>query len=115
MLKLTRSAIHAEDAFKREEEEGGWLEIYGETGPTANSGTGTPAQKGASIYEYRWAIGLLVSFDSVEAEGVATTDQSKGLLSNAVFHYMQSGDNISDIWIPAENDFLSLSLAPASS
>src|SRR5690349_750939 len=59
MLKLIRSAIRAEDAFKREEEKAGWLEIYGETEPTVSSGTGTPSEKGAGLYEYRWGMGHL--------------------------------------------------------
>lgn len=274
MLELIRSVVPAEDASKREEQEAGWLEIYGETEPTVSSGTGAPSEKGADLYEYRWAMGLLaplplsshlpqgrsshwtghadsgqqgsgrfadpaahvyllfaadcnwrvseflatvkhlapvqdertwgeelakdftaiqpvigaagqiaataagmpelgsiaatvtrlkltsvpptqssewfvrrvdavtkerlyhgvewqlslsllnqmgsrvtggllVSFDSVEAEGATSTDQSRALLANAVFHYVQSGDSAKDIWIPAKDEFLSLSLAPA--
>lgn len=274
MLKLARFPEQADDTYKREEGRAEWLEIYGETEPTASSEAGTPPAKGAGLYEYHWSFGylvplplssrppqgrslrwgghadggqqdsgrfadpaahvyllfaadcnwrvsevlatvkhlapvqdehtwseelakdftaiqpvigaagqiagdatgmpelgsiaatvsrlkltsvpptqssewfvrrvdtvanghlyhgiewqlslnllnqlgsrvtgaLLVSFDSVGAGGAASADQSQGLLANAVFHYMQSDDSTSDIWIPAEDGFVSLSVAPA--
>jgi hypothetical protein len=274
MLKLARFPEQDEDAYKREEGRVGWLEVYGETEPTASSEAGTPPAKGAGLYEYHWSLGylvplplssrppqgrslrwgghadggqqgsgrfadpaahvyllfaadcnwrvsevlatvkhlapvqdertwsedlakdftaiqpvigaagqiagdatgmpelgsiaatvsrlkltsvpptqsaewfvrrvdtvtkgghlyhgiewqlslnllnqlgsrvtggLLVSFDSVEAEGAGPADQPPGLLANAVFHYMQSDDSISDIWIPAEDGFVILNVTP---
>jgi hypothetical protein len=57
MLKLTRSPEQADDAYKPGH--AGWLEIYGETEPTASSEDTTPPAKGPDLYEYRWAIGYL--------------------------------------------------------
>jgi hypothetical protein len=58
MLKLTRFPERAEDAYKREEGRAGWLEVYGETEPTAISVAEAPPAKGADhLYEYIWSLG----------------------------------------------------------
>ena len=60
MLKLTRFPERAEDVYKREEGRAGWLEVYGETEPTAISVAGAPPAKGADhLYEYIWSLGYL--------------------------------------------------------
>jgi hypothetical protein len=58
--------------------------------------------------------GPLVSFVNVETEGAEQADPSQGLLAKTVLHYIEPGGNTKDISIPAGDEFLSLSLAPAS-
>jgi hypothetical protein len=69
MLKLTRFPERAEDAYKREEGRAGWLEVYGETEPTASSVAGTPPAKGAGLYEYQWSLGYLAPLSSHPPHG----------------------------------------------
>jgi hypothetical protein len=57
MIKLTRSPEQADRAYGPGQ--AGWLEIYGETQPTANSGDRTPSAKDTGLYEYRWSLGYL--------------------------------------------------------
>jgi hypothetical protein len=69
MLELTRFPVQAEDAYKHEEGRAGWLEVYGETEPTATSGGGTPPAKGVGLYEYVWSLGYLAPLSSHPPHG----------------------------------------------
>ena len=58
--------------------------------------------------------GLLVSFVNVDTKGGQQADPSQGLLAKTILHYVEPGGNTKDISIPVGDDFLSLSLAPAT-
>ena len=69
MLKLARFPEQAKEAYMREEGRAGWLEVYGETEPTASSVAGTPPAKGAGLYEYHWSFGYLAPLSSHPPHG----------------------------------------------
>jgi len=58
--------------------------------------------------------GLLMYFVGVNTEGAEHADTSQGLLAKTVLHYIEPGGNTEDTSIPADDDFLSLSLSPVT-